>query len=423
MADLNEIRNRMKKRKEIESSFSSSKFHSDTLKPDADTVKVAESHYHLGKCYDYGVEGYPEDEEKEYQEYQIAADLGHTAAMVEVAVDYADEDDSVLGYDPDKAEMWARRAIEGGNPDGYKVLYDIFRAKNKHSDAIAYFEIGISKGSLDCIEEKGWNLYWGYDEYGEDIDPQPEAAFNLLKDKEWDRDHPLALEVLGKIYEERADYSQAIKFYEEALVSDSAEIDVKSALGRIFLTVDNYIDVDRAKELLKSAAEEGSIDAMNAMNQYAEMLYRGEGVAANKDLAIEWFKKAADYGDANAMFKVGMLMEDDNPEEAERWYILAEVNGVPTAKEALENLKARSLEKTLSPIFQQQEEPTPQAPPIYRRRGDGYFITDRCIACGTCQPVCPIEAIHEGEIYWIDPDSCISCGSCAAVCPNDAIDD
>lgn len=420
MADLNEIRNRMKKRKEIRSSFSSSRFHSDTLKQDADTVKVAESHYHLGKCYDYGVEGYPEDEEKEYQEYQIAADLGHTAAMVEVAVDYADEDDSVLGYDPDKAEMWARRAIEGGNPDGYKVLYDIFMAKNKHSDAIAYFEIGISKGSLDCIEEKGWNLYWGYDEYGEDIDPQPEAALNLLKDKEWNRDHPLALEVLGKIYEERADYSQAIKFYEEALVWRPDDVEIKSYLGRVFRTADNYLDYDRAKELLKSAAEEGFA---LAMNHYALMLYQGEGMAVNKDLAIEWFKKAAGGGEAYAMFNLGTILEDENPEEAEHWYILADEAGVPDAKEALENLKARSLEKTLSPVSQQQAEPTPQAPPIYRRRGDGYFITDRCISCGTCQPVCPVEAIHEGEIYWIDPDICISCGSCASVCPNDAIDD
>ncbi len=50
-----------------------------------------------------------------------------------------------------------------------------------------------------------------------------------------------------------------------------------------------------------------------------------------------------------------------------------------------------------------------------------YVIGDNCIACGTCMPVCPVEAISEGEKYHIDPDTCISCGSCASVCPNDAI--
>ena len=50
-----------------------------------------------------------------------------------------------------------------------------------------------------------------------------------------------------------------------------------------------------------------------------------------------------------------------------------------------------------------------------------YVITDSCVACGTCLPVCPVEAISEGDIYHIDPDTCIECGSCAEVCPSEAI--
>ncbi len=50
-----------------------------------------------------------------------------------------------------------------------------------------------------------------------------------------------------------------------------------------------------------------------------------------------------------------------------------------------------------------------------------YVITDKCVACGTCEPVCPVSAISAGDIYHIDPDTCIECGSCAEVCPSEAI--
>ena len=47
-----------------------------------------------------------------------------------------------------------------------------------------------------------------------------------------------------------------------------------------------------------------------------------------------------------------------------------------------------------------------------------YVIGDDCIACGTCQGECPVEAISK---YSIDPDLCTECGTCASVCPSEAI--
>ena len=50
-----------------------------------------------------------------------------------------------------------------------------------------------------------------------------------------------------------------------------------------------------------------------------------------------------------------------------------------------------------------------------------YVIGDACVACGTCQSACPVEAISEGDgKYVIDADKCIDCGSCADACPVDA---
>lgn len=55
-------------------------------------------------------------------------------------------------------------------------------------------------------------------------------------------------------------------------------------------------------------------------------------------------------------------------------------------------------------------------------------ITDECINCDVCEPVCPNQAIYQGEsIYEIDPNRCTECvghfvePQCVAVCPVDCI--
>lgn len=48
-------------------------------------------------------------------------------------------------------------------------------------------------------------------------------------------------------------------------------------------------------------------------------------------------------------------------------------------------------------------------------------ISEECIACGACQPECPVECISEGDKYEIDADTCIDCGACVPACPVEAI--
>jgi ferredoxin len=49
-------------------------------------------------------------------------------------------------------------------------------------------------------------------------------------------------------------------------------------------------------------------------------------------------------------------------------------------------------------------------------------ITDACVACGSCLPECPVDAISEGDpIYIINAETCTDCGACAEVCPSEAI--
>lgn len=52
------------------------------------------------------------------------------------------------------------------------------------------------------------------------------------------------------------------------------------------------------------------------------------------------------------------------------------------------------------------------------------IINEECINCGACEPVCPTEAITEGEeIFLINPETCVECighfdaPQCVEVCP------
>lgn len=56
------------------------------------------------------------------------------------------------------------------------------------------------------------------------------------------------------------------------------------------------------------------------------------------------------------------------------------------------------------------------------------LITDECINCDVCEPVCPNEAIYQGqEIYEINPNLCTECighfdtPQCVDICPIDCI--
>ena len=56
-----------------------------------------------------------------------------------------------------------------------------------------------------------------------------------------------------------------------------------------------------------------------------------------------------------------------------------------------------------------------------------FKITEDCISCGACEPVCPNTAIGEGEsVFVVDPGKCTECvgffdeQQCASVCPTDA---
>jgi Fe-S-cluster-containing hydrogenase component 2 len=47
---------------------------------------------------------------------------------------------------------------------------------------------------------------------------------------------------------------------------------------------------------------------------------------------------------------------------------------------------------------------------------------EKCTGCGTCEEVCPVEAINvESDKAVVDEETCVDCGSCIEECPEKAI--
>ncbi len=46
---------------------------------------------------------------------------------------------------------------------------------------------------------------------------------------------------------------------------------------------------------------------------------------------------------------------------------------------------------------------------------------DKCVGCGNCEIVCPVEAIKIESGKAEISDDCVECGACVSECPVEAI--
>ena len=112
-------------------------------------------------------------------------------------------------------------------------------------------------------------------------------------------------------------------------------------------------DLSAARHWTQKAAEGG--DAM-AMYNYASYAYAGDGGAKDIPAAVTWFRRSAEHGVVNGQYNLAQLYEKgygvpQDPAEAYKWYLAAANSGDAGAKASATALKAK-----LSPELQAKAE-------------------------------------------------------------------
>jgi TPR repeat protein len=135
----------------------------------------ADANLVMGKAYEHGLLGCPQDPGLSIHFYTAAAEAGECEAMMALCAWYLFGAPPVLEKDENEAFEWAKRAAECGRSgpfDGRRQLTETAYAKAEY--AVGYFkEVGIGC-KQDALEANMW--YWRAAQQGEERAKQRMAA-------------------------------------------------------------------------------------------------------------------------------------------------------------------------------------------------------------------------------------------------------
>jgi uncharacterized protein len=279
--------------------------------------------YLLGVMHSFG-EGGPSDPAEAARHYRVAAENGHVVAAYSLAALYA------LGrgvqQDPAEAMRWYRQAAEGGDADAlFKVGVMHANGEGVTKDlreAVKWWRQAADKGQATAMLFLGHALQSA--DSGE-ADPVIAATWYL---KAWQAGNKEAVPRIVKLMpalEEAANAGSATAQHalgviqkfgynkpEEAIrrLGQAAEQDHPEALRLLAFCCQNGEGIEkdevRAAALFQRAAELG-----DKFGQYNLALFHANGIGGlerNIDLAIRWYRRAANRGMFEAQQPLAKLL-------------------------------------------------------------------------------------------------------------------
>ena len=211
------------------------------------------------------------------------ADVGDPEAMAELAGELMAMGGSLeqAGEGKDYAEslLWAQKAVDAGNADGYWALalaYEHGRGvKTDDRKAVEYYKKGAELGSAACRHSYGCRLI-----NGEGVKKDAKAALKLFEQSA-DQGYGLACKALGHMYETgegvEPDFDKELAYFEKACEAEPNNAELLRHVGYQYT---NLMDdpekwlhgVERAAYWLRKAAELGDGVAANGLGMYEQIL-------------------------------------------------------------------------------------------------------------------------------------------------------
>ena len=228
-----------------------------------------------------------EDYSKAMEYSRKAADMGNGEAMCQIGLLY--DSGKGVAKNIDTANQWYLKAGEAGFSYGYTNLADNYKSAKNYDKAIEYFHKAVEMGNEDAIRDEANFIKTIADDYYSAEDNAKAMEYYL---KAADKGNGGAMHLIAKIYFLGLGVSKDINAAKQWL-QKAGEAGASSAYKDLAVIAQNENDYTKAMEYYLKAADMGNGEAMCRIG----LLYdSGKGVTKNIDTANQWYLKAGEAG-------------------------------------------------------------------------------------------------------------------------------